>query len=135
MWLLMLVYILWVRRAFAVRRRTGLGTATPPTVTEVKDVIRTDGGGTLSWMTTWSDMSYATIAGGVVGFQNRRGVAIALGDPLGPEAGRPDVVRGFIDAAERAALPRCRRRHDRRSSWSGVQGQGVELGAVLPEPR
>ena len=107
MWLLMLVYILWVRRAFAVRRRTGLGTATPPTVTEVKDVIRTDGGGTLSWMTTWSDMSYATIAGGVVGFQNRRGVAIALGDPLGPEAGRPDVVRGFIDAAERAALTPC----------------------------
>lgn len=107
MWLLMLVYILWVRRAFAVRRRTGLGTATPPTVAEVKDVIRTDGGGTLSWMTTWSDMSYATIAGGVVGFQNRRGVAIALGDPLGPEAGRPDVVRGFIDAAERAALTPC----------------------------
>lgn len=107
MWLLMLVYILWVRRAFAVRRRTGLGTATQPTVAEVKDVIRTDGGGTLSWMTTWSDMSYATIAGGVVGFQNRRGVAIALGDPLGPEAGRPDVVRGFIDAAERAALTPC----------------------------
>lgn len=107
MWLLMLVYILWVRRAFAVRRRTGLGTATQPTVAEVKDVIRTDGGGTLSWMTTWSDMSYAAIAGGVVGFQNRRGVAIALGDPLGPEAGRPDVVRGFIDAAERAALTPC----------------------------
>ena len=107
MWLLMLAYILWVRRAFAVRRRTGLGAATPPTVAEVKDVIRTDGGGTLSWMTTWSDMSYATIAGGVVGFQNRRGVAIALGDPLGPEAGRPDVVRGFIDAAERAALTPC----------------------------
>ncbi|MDZ8173170.1 bifunctional lysylphosphatidylglycerol flippase/synthetase MprF [Microbacterium xanthum] len=107
MWLLMLVYILWVRGAFAVRRRTRLGAETPPTVDEVKDIIRADGGGTLSWMTTWDDMSYAHIAGGVVGFQSRRRVAIALGDPLGPEPLRPGVVRGFIDAAERAALVPC----------------------------
>ncbi|MAP62799.1 MAG: hypothetical protein CMH34_03445 [Microbacterium sp.] len=107
MWLLMLVYILWARGAFAVRRRTRLGKDAALTVDEVKEVIRRDGGGTLSWMTTWDDMSYAPVAGGVVGFQVRRGVAIALGDPLGPEEQRPEMVRGFIETAERNALTPC----------------------------
>ena len=108
MWLLLFVYLLWVRRAFRARRRGELGISPTPTVDEVKTALRTHGGGTLSWMTTWEGNSYArTSAGGILAFQRRAGVALVLADPVGPAASRADSVAEFILAAERAGLVPC----------------------------
>ncbi len=85
MWMLLLVYLIWVRGAFRARRRTTIGIQPVPTVDDVKTALRTHGGGTLSWMTTWEGNSYArTKAGGIVAYQRRAGVALVLADPIGP---------------------------------------------------
>ncbi|MET0297537.1 MAG: DUF2156 domain-containing protein, partial [Microbacterium sp.] len=74
---------------------------------DVKAMLRADGGGTLSWMTTWDGNSYARTSSGIVAYQKRAGVALALADPLGPVASRPESVREFILAAEGAGLAPC----------------------------
>ena len=108
MWLLLLVYLVWVRRAFRARRKSTLGAQPAPTVDDVKDALRAHGGGTLSWMTTWDGNSYArTESGGIVAYQRRAGVAIVLADPLGAEASRTASVVEFIRAAEHAGLVPC----------------------------
>lgn len=108
MWMLLLVYLVWVRRAFRARRKSTVGVAPVPAVPEVKEALRAHGGGTLSWMTTWDGNDYArTEAGGIVAYQRRAGVAIALADPLGPEASRAASVTEFIASAEHAGLVPC----------------------------
>lgn len=107
MWLLMFVYLILVRRAFRARRRSVIGRQPAPTVDDVKRMLRTDGGGTLSWMSTWEGNSYARTAGGIVVYQRRAGVALALADPLGPAASRAASVQEFIHDAERAGLVPC----------------------------
>lgn len=108
MWFLLLVYLVWVRRAFRARRKSTVGIAPTPTVGDVKAALHADGGGTLSWMTTWDGNDYArTAAGGIVAYQRRAGVAIALADPLGPEASRAASVAEFIASAEHAGLVPC----------------------------
>lgn len=107
LWLLMLVYLIGVRRAFRARRRASLGAQPVPTVDDVREEIRNYGGGTLSWMTTWEPNVYARMDTGIMAYQRRAGVALALADPLGPADGRADAVADFIDAAERAGLIPC----------------------------
>ncbi|WP_243075970.1 bifunctional lysylphosphatidylglycerol flippase/synthetase MprF [Microbacterium sp. SS28] len=107
LWLLFFVYLVWVRRAFRARRRGALGIPPAPSIADVKAELRRTGGGTLSWMTTWDGNSYARTTNGIVAFQRRSGVALALADPLGPEASRAASVREFIDASERAGLVPC----------------------------
>nr|WP_137845749.1 DUF2156 domain-containing protein [Microbacterium sp. 2FI] len=107
MWTLVLVYLVWVRAAFRSRRKSGIGVAPEPGTAEVKDAIRTHGGGTLSWMTTWDDNSYARMDGGIVAFQRRAGVALALADPIGPIEARSAAVADFIRGAEAAGLIPC----------------------------
>ena len=107
LWLLMLVYLIWVRRAFQARRKGSVGAHPTPDLDEVKAALRADGGGTLSWMTTWENNSYARTSTGIVTYQRRAGVAIALADPLGPEEGRAESVAEFIGMAERAGLTPC----------------------------
>ncbi len=70
-------------------------------------MLHASGGGTLSWMTTWEGNSYARTTHGIVAFQRRAGVALALADPLGPEPTRAQSVREFIDGAEQAGLVPC----------------------------
>lgn len=107
LWLLMLIYLIWVRRAFRARRRFRIGLQPAPEVDDVKSMLRADGGGTLSWMTTWEGNSYARTADGIVAYQRRAGVALALADPLGAAATRAASVREFIHDAERAGLVPC----------------------------
>jgi len=107
MWLLMLIYLIWVRRAFRARRRSRIGRQPAPTVDDVVAMLHADGGGTLSWMTTWEGNTYARTADGIVAYQRRAGVALALADPLGPEATRAASVDEFIHDAERAGLVPC----------------------------
>ena len=107
LWLLMLVYLVWVRGAFRARRRSSIGRQPAPDVGEVRRMLHADGGGTLSWMTTWDGNSYARTADGIVAYQRRAGVALVLADPLGPAGSREASVREFIHAAEVAGLVPC----------------------------
>jgi lysylphosphatidylglycerol synthetase-like protein (DUF2156 family) len=107
LWLLMLIYLVWVRRAFRARRKSTIGLAPTPTVEDVKQLLRDEGGGTLSWMTTWDGNSYARTGGGIVAYQRRAGVALALADPMGPPATRAASVDEFIRMAEHAGLVPC----------------------------
>lgn len=107
LWLIMLVYLIWVRRAFRAHRRAGVGRPPAPSRDEVVRLLRSAGGGTLSWMATWEGNSYARTTAGIVAYQRRMGVAIALADPLGPEQTRAQSVREFIEDAEHAGLVPC----------------------------
>lgn len=107
LWLLMLIYLIWVRRAFRARRSSSLGRQPAPDVDEVKRMLHAHGGGTLSWMTTWEGNSYAGTAEGIVAYQKRMGVALALADPLGPASSRAASVEEFIHEAEHAGLVPC----------------------------
>lgn len=104
LWLFMLVYLMRVRRAFRWKRKGTLGLEPVPTVDEVKELLRAHGGDTLSWMTTWAPNTYARTSTGIVAYQRRAGVALALADPIGPEEGREQSVREFIDMAMHAGL-------------------------------
>ena len=107
LWLIMIVYLIWVRRAFRAKRRSDLGIQPAPTTEDMKRELRAHGGGTLSWMTTWEGNSYARVAGGIVAYQRRNGVALALADPIGPAETRAEAVNDFIHAAELAGLVPC----------------------------
>lgn len=105
LWLLALCYFIATRRAFRVRRRTTIGSGAPVTSDEVRALLREHGGGTLSWMATWEGMDYVRAGGGVVAYQRRAGVALALADPIGPDRAR--AVTEFIGAAERSGAIPC----------------------------
>ena len=107
LWLALLVYMVFVRGAFHAHRRRRLGRHPYPRVDEVKDAIRSFGGGAISWMASWDDNSYARTTTGLVAYQRRAGVAIALGDPLGAAEGRAQSVRDFIADAEDLGLIPC----------------------------
>lgn len=106
-WVVATVYLVLVRGAFRARPRAALGDPPAPDVEAVKSELRATGGGTLSWMTTWEGMSYARFGRGIVAFQRRSGVALALGDPLGPVDTRAATVRAFVARAENAGLAPC----------------------------
>lgn len=107
LWLLILIYLIWVRRAFRAKRRAKLGIQPAPTADDLKTELRTHGGGTLSWMTTWDGNSYARVTGGIVAYQRRNGVALALADPIGPASSRAEAVTDFIHTVELAGLIPC----------------------------
>ncbi|MEZ3161858.1 DUF2156 domain-containing protein [Microbacterium sp. BWT-B31] len=107
LWAVMLIYLIWVRRAFRAKRRSTLGHEPVPTVADVKAALHAHGGGTLSWMTTWDGNEYARAGEGIVAYQRRAGVALALADPIGAEASREASVREFIRNAESAGLVPC----------------------------
>ncbi|MEV4775768.1 bifunctional lysylphosphatidylglycerol flippase/synthetase MprF [Microbacterium sp. LWH12-1.2] len=107
LWLLVLIYLIWVRRAFRARRSSTLGLQPSPDIDEVKAALHAHGGGTLSWMSTWEGNSYARTEHGIVTYQRRGGVALALADPIGPAETRGQAVEEFIRMAEHAGLVPC----------------------------
>lgn len=154
--LVLLIYLVIVRGAFAGARRTVLGApGAEATAADAADLIRAHGGGTLSWMSTWEGNSYLRTRAGIISYQIRAGAAIALADPLGPEEGRASSVSEFIAASEEAALIPCffsagvatrdavppllalarrRRRHDRGPARARLHRQALELGAHDAQP-
>lgn len=114
LWAVMLAWLLVCSRAFRARLRRRLsgdrGADRPGArLDEVRDLVRADGGGALSWMATWRDNRhyFGSDPGTVVAYQLHQGVALVLGDPIAP----PDALRGtlteFIDTAERAGFVVC----------------------------
>ncbi|WP_460796577.1 bifunctional lysylphosphatidylglycerol flippase/synthetase MprF [Microbacterium sp. GXF0217] len=107
LWVLFLVMLVILRRAFRWRRRPPLGGGAAPTRDDVVSALQQHGGGTLSWMTTWEPNAYLRTNGGIVAYQRHNGVALALADPIGAPAERSAAVVEFIDRAERAGLTPC----------------------------
>ncbi|CAN5153742.1 hypothetical protein BH09ACT6_BH09ACT6_10030 [soil metagenome] len=72
-------------------------------------ILTSDGGGTLSWMTMWNENSYFVTADGesFVAYQRYSGVAIALGDPVGPADRLQATIAEFVDECERIGLAPC----------------------------
>ena len=86
----------------ACRRAVGCGEAPRPPRSTSRPRCRccsSSGGGTLSWMATWPENTWFRTPDGesFVAYQRHAGVAIGLGDPVGPEADRGEAVRDVRD--------------------------------------
>jgi lysylphosphatidylglycerol synthetase-like protein (DUF2156 family) len=112
LWLAEVVVLGVARRAFRApsrrrlhRRMTGEGTDGEL----VRELLGRYGGGNLSWMATWPDNSWFRTRDGetVVAYQRHAGVAVGLGDPVGPPEGRADAVRSFVAMCERTGAVPC----------------------------
>jgi phosphatidylglycerol lysyltransferase len=100
------------RRAFRApsRRRLGRRMRVDRTDREiVVDLLARHGGGSLSWMATWPDKSYFRTPDGdsVVAYEHHAGVAIALGDPIGPPDRRAAAVSAFAAMCEHTGSVPC----------------------------
>ncbi|WP_394553450.1 bifunctional lysylphosphatidylglycerol flippase/synthetase MprF [Agromyces sp. MMS24-JH15] len=111
LWTVMLAWLLICRRAFRARLRRRLpgdrGAERPGArIDEARDVVRSVGGGPLSWMATWDDNRhfFGSDHGSVVAYQTHQGVAIVLGDPIAPPEALCATLTEFIDAAEHAGF-------------------------------
>ncbi|WP_042387338.1 bifunctional lysylphosphatidylglycerol flippase/synthetase MprF [Streptacidiphilus melanogenes] len=73
------------------------------------DLLLREGGGNLSWMTTWPDNTYffAASQDGYLAYREHAGVAVALGDPVGAPDGRAETIRQFADMCDRAGRVPC----------------------------
>jgi lysylphosphatidylglycerol synthetase-like protein (DUF2156 family) len=112
LWLGELVLLVVGRRAFRApfQRRLGRRGAAEETDREVaRNLLLRHGGSNLSWMVTWPDNSYFRTGSGdsVVAYQRHAGVAVALGDPVGPLERRADAVRDFAAMCERSGIVPC----------------------------
>ncbi|MGW6035100.1 bifunctional lysylphosphatidylglycerol flippase/synthetase MprF [Gordonia terrae] len=117
LWVLVLAILIPGRFAFAVPwrvRQVGtVGDDVDP-VERVRELLRTHGGGTMSWMTTWPGNSYQVTGpegdlGGqaVVTYRKHVGTMLALADPVcAPERLR-DAVGAFVDLAESSGSTPC----------------------------
>ncbi|GEL18049.1 bifunctional lysylphosphatidylglycerol flippase/synthetase MprF [Pseudonocardia asaccharolytica] len=110
-WAALLVVLVAGRHAFQTpgrrRRRRGVPGATDRDTATA--LLIEHGGGTLSWMATWPDNAWFRTADGdsIVAYQAHAGVAIGLGDPIGPSGSQPGAVAEFARMTERSGLVPC----------------------------
>jgi phosphatidylglycerol lysyltransferase len=112
LWLGEVALLVVGRRAFRApsqRRQRRRGTAEGTDREVARELLVRHGGSNLSWMTTWPDNSYFFPGdqAGVVAYQRHAGVAVALGDPVGPPGRRADAVRDFAAMCERTGTVPC----------------------------
>lgn len=117
LWVLVLAILIPGRFAFAVPwrvRQVGTVGDDDDPVERVRELLRTHGGGTMSWMTTWPGNSYQFTgpegdlgAQAVVTYRKHVGTMLALADPVcAPERLR-DAVGAFVDLAESSGTTPC----------------------------
>lgn len=112
LWAVLLGVLIVGRRAFRVplrrrvRRRTAAVTIDKATATRL---LEQHGGSTLSWMATWPENTWYRPEGGdsFVAYQRHAGVAIGLGDPVGPPAERADTVQEYARMCELSGWVPC----------------------------
>jgi hypothetical protein len=112
LWLAELVVLLTARRAFRApsRRRLSRRSAAEGSDRDVaRRLLARHGGSNLSWMTTWPDNAYFRTPEGesLVAYQRHAGVAVALGDPIGPPEQRAAAVTAFTAMCERTGTVPC----------------------------
>lgn len=99
--------LLLTRRSFRVPRRgrlaSSIGTAHPETA---RTLLRRWGGSTVSWMTTWPENRHLLGADGLsyLAFVRHAGVAIVLGDPVGPAGSRSATIDEYVALCDRTGL-------------------------------
>jgi lysylphosphatidylglycerol synthetase-like protein (DUF2156 family) len=109
-WTAELAVLIAARRAFRVpsrrRRRRTLGTGDPQAATAL---LERHGGSTLSWMTTWPENAHFFAPGGeaFVAYRRHAGVAIAVGDPVGPPGSAGPTIAAFTDMCDHTGLVPC----------------------------
>lgn len=113
LWLIETLILIAGRFAFDVPWRARTGTAGESTVDDVKALIRTHGGGSMSWMITWPGNKYEFFerqdakSTAVVGYRKHLGTVLALADPVCARADLENTVRRFIDFAEQSGNTPC----------------------------
>ncbi|NMI01015.1 DUF2156 domain-containing protein [Pseudonocardia sp. K10HN5] len=110
-WATLLAILVAGRAAFRApsRRRLRRGAPGATDRETATRLLMRHGGGTLSWMTTWPENSWFLASDGdsYLAYQSHAGVAIGLGDPVGPRGSPASTVREFAQMAERSALVPC----------------------------
>ncbi|WP_326836214.1 DUF2156 domain-containing protein [Amycolatopsis rhabdoformis] len=110
LWGAMLTLLIAARGAFRVpsrrKRRRALGSRDVDGATEL---LQRHGGGTLSWMTVWPENFHFFGPDGesYLAYRRHAGVAIALGDPIGPESGRAATITAFAELCDNSGLVPC----------------------------
>lgn len=105
-WLAYLVVLLVTRRAFGSVGPAPSLALSREDPAAARRLLHEHGGGSVSWMTTWPRMRHMVTADGTgfIGFREHAGVAIALGDPVGPAGAEEDVIEEFLARCEAADL-------------------------------
>lgn len=106
LWIGEIALLIASRGAFRVplRRKKRVLDADPALPEDSLAALRTHGGSTISWMTTWPANSHTTLADGTAAFQSHAGVAIMLSDPMVSPSERARAIEEFAGAAQRAGL-------------------------------
>ncbi len=93
-WVVLVIATVALVRARSVGRSAA-------TEARVREMLHRDGAGALSFMATWTGNSYwsAPDGAGIVATRHTGGVAIALGDPIGPPERRGEAIRAFIESS------------------------------------
>jgi lysylphosphatidylglycerol synthetase-like protein (DUF2156 family) len=71
------------------------------------DLLTEHGGGTLSWMTTWSGVRYFTGSDGYLAYRRHAGVAIVLGEPVGTADWRARATDEFAAFCTASGMVPC----------------------------
>ena len=107
LYLAFLVVLILGRRAFRVPRRSKRRLATSTSNPAVaKDLLRKWGGSTISWMTTWPENRHMITGDGesFLAFRKHAGVAVALGDPVGPPGSAESTINDFVQLCDRTGM-------------------------------
>ena len=105
--LLLFVLLIVFRDSFRVPRRSKRRLATASNQPEkAKELLRRWGGDTISWMTTWPENRQLVTADGegYVAYRRHAGVAVALGDPVGPPGSTEATLTAFFAACDKAGI-------------------------------
>jgi lysylphosphatidylglycerol synthetase-like protein (DUF2156 family) len=132
-WVALLVVLVAGSAAFRVpsrRKRRGTGTGTGTDRDTAVDLLQQHGGSTVSWMATWPENRYFGTDDGrsCQAWQAHAGVAIGLGDAIGPPEDRAAALREFARSSEMSGLVPCvfsasdaTAREARETGWLTVQ--------------
>jgi lysylphosphatidylglycerol synthetase-like protein (DUF2156 family) len=110
LWTAMLAVLVLGGGAFRVparrHRRRAAGTGDVPAATAL---LERHGGSTLAWMTTWPDNAHFFAADGesFIAYRRHAGVAIALGDPVGPPMSAAGTIAEFARMCDHSGLTPC----------------------------
>ncbi|WIX85926.1 phosphatidylglycerol lysyltransferase domain-containing protein [Amycolatopsis sp. DG1A-15b] len=112
LWAAELVLLVLTRWAFRAPLRRGFGVSAGiggADAAVVRDLLGRHGGSTLSWMATWPDNAHFRSQDGqsVLAYRRHAGVAVGLGDPIGPAGSAAGAVRAFAVACEHAGVVPC----------------------------
>jgi hypothetical protein len=110
LWSAELILLVLARGAFRApsRRHLRRRTLTEGNQRDIaREMLLRHGGGNLSWMATWPDSSYFRDGETLIAYRRHAGVAVALGDPVGPQEERPAAVRAFATMCERTGSVPC----------------------------